>query len=309
MHRVLLAGAPRSGTSWTGQALGCCAGVRYVDEPDGFRGADAFRVMMRYGENPQVAPGSSAPEYAALWDGVFAGARAPSSPTARLAAWAYHRAGTDARRRARAGGPMTLSLRVATALARPPVADPRVGVVVVKSVQCAGSIEWLAARYSPVTVVLSRHPLNAIASWRDLGFVRNPRETAALATLAARCWGVDPPAEEAPALAQQAFVYGVIASAFDAAAARHPEWVTARHEDLCVDPETSLRALAERCGLEWTPAADRFVATSDRAGSGFATARVAAEQATRWRERLSPDDVLTIRRVLAGFPISQLVDG
>jgi hypothetical protein len=34
MSRLLVAGVPRSGTSWVGQALACAEGARSVGEPD-----------------------------------------------------------------------------------------------------------------------------------------------------------------------------------------------------------------------------------------------------------------------------------
>src|SRR6478672_1050885 len=176
MARILLAGAPRSGTTWLGEALGRCQDVRYVDEPDGFRTAFAFRVMRELGENPRLAPRTDAPEYERLWAGAFAGGVAPTGLGGRVAERLYLRAGTDARRRARAGGGVDAGLRVATALARPAVSDGTTANVVVKSVQCCRSIEWLVDRFAPVTIVLARNPLNAIASWRDLEFARHPSE-------------------------------------------------------------------------------------------------------------------------------------
>ncbi len=276
MVRVLLAGAPRSGTSWTAGALGSCAGVRLVDEPDGFRGAFAFRTMMQLGENPRLMPGDVAPDYERLWAGVFSGAAPPRGVLARLGGRMYRRAGTERRRQARADGRPGVGLRVAMAAAGPPGADAHCAHVVAKSVQCARSIEWIVDRFAPTTVVLARHPLNAIASWRDLGFVRNPRENESLALDARDRWGVVAPGPDAPRLAHQAFVYAVTASAFAEAASRHPDWIVVHHEDLCRDAAVELRTLAERLGLTWTDAATSFVAESDRQGTGFVTARVAA---------------------------------
>lgn len=306
MVRILLAGAPRSGTSWTGRALGHCAGVRYVDEPDGFREPFSFRTMMQFGENPRLQPGEIAPDYERLWAGVWSGAAPARGLAARIADRAYHHAGTEARRKARAGERVVPLLRIARRAARPPAADPGSANVVAKSVQCAWSIEWIVDRFTPVTVVLSRHPLNAIASWRDLGFVRNPRENDALARDAHDRWGVTPPASDAPLLAHQAFVYAVTASALADAAARHPDWIMVGHEDLCRDAAGGLRDLAARLGLVWTDAAEEFVAASDGDGSGFATVRVAAEQRDRWRERLSTTEVDVVRSVLAEFPAGLL---
>src|SRR6478609_7196868 len=113
MARILLAGVPRSGTSWTGRALGATPATRYVDEPDGFRDAFAFKVMMRFGENAHLEPGAVAPDYRRLWAGAFAGGLRAPGPGARFAEWTYHRAGTPARRRARRGDDVSPWLRAA----------------------------------------------------------------------------------------------------------------------------------------------------------------------------------------------------
>jgi hypothetical protein len=308
MARFLLAGVPRSGTSWTGEALGHAEGVGYVDEPDGFRDAFAFRVMMQHGENPALAPGDAAPDYQRLWAGAFAGGLAPSGFRGRIAQRAYRSVDTPVRQRARAGEGVAPALRIAQWFARPPEADPTLQHVLVKSVQCARSIEWIQQKFEPQVVLLFRHPLNALASWRDLGFVRNPREGAALADDARRRWGVSEPGPDAPQLAQQAFIFGVLTEALMAAAAHHPEWVVAQHETLCADASMGLRDLAGQLGLTWTERAEQFVRDSDRVGEGYATKRVASDQPDRWRERLSDTDVDVIRRVLAEFPHAALTD-
>ncbi len=312
MAPILLAGVPRSGTSWTGRALGLTLGTRYVDEPDGFRDAFAFKVMMELGENAQLEPGAAAPDYRRLWAGAFAGGQRAPGARARFGEWTYHRAGTPARQHARAGGEPSRWLRAALANAAPPVADPHARNVLVKSVQCALAVEWLAHEFAPSVVVLFRHPLNTIASWREMGFVasetRNPREHEVLTAFAAARWGVEPPPADAPAMAHHAFEFGVLTNALVDAAAAHPEWIIARHEDLCVDAPARLRALAEQLGLTWTDAAERFLRDSDRAGVGFATTRVTSDQPDRWRERLSVEDVDAIRGVLRTFPDRALAD-
>ncbi len=125
----------------------------------------------------------------------------------------------------------------------------------VKSVQCALSLEWLAHEFGPHVVVLFRHPLNTIASWRDMGFVasvaRNPREHAVLTGIAADQWGVEPPPADAPELAHHAFEFGVLTNALVDAAARHPDWVVARHEDLCVDAPARLARSPSGIELGW----------------------------------------------------------
>ena len=119
MARILLAGVPRSGTSWTGSALGLAAGVRYVNEPDGFHRAFSFKAMMELGENPRLEAGESAPVYDRLWSGAFAGGLAPTGLVGRVGEYAYRRAGTPARQVARAGGRVAPWLRMSLRTARP----------------------------------------------------------------------------------------------------------------------------------------------------------------------------------------------
>ena len=309
MARLLLAGVPRSGTSWTGEALGYCEGVRYVDEPDGFRDAYSFGVMMRYGENPEVNLGDSVPAYERLWAGAFAGGRAPGSLRGRIAQRAYLSVETSVRQRARAGEGVSPALWLAARFASPPTTDSGAQHVLVKSVQCARSIEWIQQRFDPQVALILRHPLNALASWRDLGFVRNPREVAALADYARRRWSVAEPGPDASQLVHQAFMFGVLSEALISAASRHPEWVVVQHEALCVDASAGLRELAARLGLAWTERAEQFVRDSDRSGDGYATKRVASAQPDRWRDRLSNADVDVIRRVLDAFPHRALAGG
>jgi hypothetical protein len=182
----------------------------------------------------------------------------------------------------------------------------------VKSVQCALAVEWIEQEFSPQVVVLFRHPFNTLASWRDMGFVapadRNPHELAVLTQYAREQWDLAPPPPDAAPLAHQAFEFGVLTNALADAAARHPGWIVARHEDLCQDSTARIRALTEQLGLDWTDAADRFVRDSDRDGTGFATTRVASEQPDRWRERLDAEEVAAIRSVLRSFPDRSLAD-
>jgi hypothetical protein len=308
MGRLLLVGVPRSGTSWTGSTLGRTAGVRYVTEPDGFHTAFSFRVMMRHGENPQVAPGDAAPDYEQLWRGAFGGCLPTRDWRGRLAQRAFASAGTDRRRRARAGDGTSTLLRIARTLARPPRPDPDASDVLVKSVQCILSLEWIAARFAPRVLLVFRSPLNTLASWQELGFVRNPRETAALSAYARAHWGVTAPASGASRIAHQAFTFGVLSTALASAAEAHPEWIVAHHEDLCLDAPSRFRSLADRLGLTWTDAAERFLHDSNRGGRGFATDRITRAQPERWRERLSDDDVREIRAVLDGFPEAARTD-
>jgi hypothetical protein len=299
---VLIAGVPRSGTTWIGRALGRSAGAAYVNEPDGFRDPFAFRTMLARGENPVLAPGDEAPDVERLWAGALAGGRPAGTVRDRIARALYERAPLDDRRRARARGHASGRLRLVAALAVPRVADPDHRDVVVKSVQCALALEWIAARFAPRVLVVERNPLNVLASWAELDYVRSDREREVLAAYAQRTWGLEAPAAAAPRLAVQAFAYGVQTSALREAASRHPEWVRTSHEHLCVDSAARFAALAAELGLAWGEDADRFLRDSDREGTPYRTLRRTEEQPDRWRERLDDGQVAMIRETLSRFP-------
>lgn len=80
---------------------------------------------------------------------------------------------------------------------------------------------------------------------------------------------------------------------------RHPEWHAASHEALCTDPIGEFRRLFADLVLTWTAEAERFLRESNRAGRGYETARVAAEQPDRWKRRLSPEQVREIWSLLS----------
>ncbi len=301
MSALLIAGVPRSGTTWIGRALGHTDGTSYVNEPDGFRDPYAFKVMLARGENPILTPGDEAPDVDRLWAGALAGGRPAGTVRDRIARTLYDRSPLDERRDARASGGAGGRLRLAATLAVPRVAEPGKPVVV-KSVMSALCLEWITDRFRPRVLVVERNPFNVLSSWNELGYVRNARETAALIVHARYRWGVEPPPADAPHLALQAFVFAVLTSALREAAERHPDWVRARHEDLCVETQVRFPALAAELGLDWGAEAARFVADSDADGTPYRTRRRTEEQPDRWRERLDDEQVATIREVLGRFP-------
>jgi hypothetical protein len=307
-RRVLIVGAPRSGTTWIGAALGRTEGAVFVNEPDGDHDPFAYRARLGHGIAPTLTPGDAAPEYERLWAGAFAGGRAARTPRDRLARRVYASVPVSQRWAVWLGGSPGPRLRVAAALAVPRVAVDAARAVVVKSVRAESSVEWIAARFSPRVLVVERNPLNVLASWVELGYVRDPRESGAYAGVARRRYGVDVPPAGAPVLERQAFTYGVLASVLREAAGRHPEWVRAHHDDLCIDAPARFRALAGTLALEWGARADAFLRESDAPGAGYHLTRATRSQPDRWRQRLDAEQVETIREVLDRFPTGLLAD-
>jgi hypothetical protein len=298
----LIAGVPRSGTTWVGQALSRTEGSVYVHEPDGDHDPFAFRVRRRLGVAPAVEVTDVDVDYHRLFAGAFAGGRYAGTVRDKVARRIYGGVPIEDRWRAWLGGSVSPTLRLVSALAVPRVAEPGDHNVIVKSVRSELAMDWLVDEFQPRVLLVERNPLNVLASWIELEYVRDPREAAAVGVHAQARWDIEPPAASEPRLVHQAFEYGVLACALRDAAARHDDWTIVSHEQLCTDPVAEFRALAESLGLRWNDAATAFLTESDQQGSGYQTNRRATEQPDRWRERLDDDQVSIIRATLEQFP-------
>jgi hypothetical protein len=287
--RVLVAGLPRSGTTWVGEVLGRCAGARYLHEPDNHLvRPEAWWAKQGLGPYPELRPGAVPPagagDYERLWSVAFDGGARPSPLYAGL------------RILQRAG-----AARVSGRLASRQRPRPSAGPLVVKSVHCARSLEWCAERFDPAVVIVERHPFGVIASWRKLGWDDFLDAEPAALRFATAALGVDPPGRRASWLERAAWHYGLLSAHLAAARRRHPEWVVVRHERLCAGPEPAFRRLAARLGLSFGEEAARFLAASNRPGDGYSTNRLWHDQVDGGRRRLSPAERALVEAALARF--------
>lgn len=302
VNRVLVLGVPRGGTTWVGQTLGRTAGSVYVHEPDGTSDPFAFRAKYSLLHHPILDPGDRVPGLERLWEGAFSGGGRPGGLRGRLAQRAYREVTGVQKIRARQQGRFTPRLRVAYLAAVPRVAVDTEHVVV-KSVNAALCADWIAGRWNPRVVVVSRDPRNVMASWLSFGWnaPQGPMYEA-FTSLAARRWGVVLPALDAPPIDRATAACATLMVALRESLRDHPEWLHLAHEDLCSDPHGAFKAAAAALGLEWTEQASRFLDDSNRPGDGYATRRIASEQSERWRARLGAEEVRTISSVLDRFP-------
>jgi hypothetical protein len=309
MRSILVLGIPRGGTTWVGRALAATPGTVYVHEPDGVHEPFAFRARTRDGVTQYPAPaiGDELPEHLRLWRGAFAGGRPAGSIRDRVARRAYARVPAEVRRDARETGKYPLRLRTAIAAAVPLTSRPDVDNVVVKSVNGALAADWLADRFDPAVVIVTRDLRNVVASWRAIGLGAPGWDVYDdIRAHAARRWQVDIPPKGGP-VERTATLCSVLLLALHDSARRHPDWKWIVHEETTRDPQGTLEQAATELGLTWSTAAREFVAASNQPGTGYATNRVAEDLPDQWKTRLDADDVNTIERVIDRFP-SELWD-
>jgi hypothetical protein len=298
-RRVLVAGIPRSGTTWVGRVLGRADGARYVHEPDNHLvRPEAWWAKRPLGAYPRLIPGQAAPDYERLFRLAFTGGARPSPlyPGARaLHRWVPGRELTSSRHRESPGARrLVRRLTVAGSPA------PRSGDVVVKSIFCARSLEWLSERFGPAVVIVQRHPFAVIGSWAELGWDGFLDTDPAAVAECRAAFGVDAPRTGASWVDRAAWHFGFLSALVERARDRRPGWITVSHERLCARPEAEFEELCGRLGLRFGAGARQFLLASNRPGKGYSTNRVWADQLDG-RCRLSPTERERVTEVLAGF--------
>lgn len=307
---VLIVGAPRSGTTWVASVLSQVCGARLAHEPDNdLLSPFALRAKAGLGRYPVLGAGDVARDYERLWASAFAAGLRAGSPRDLMARgilrftpvnWADRIAEGDA-----APGPRALKAvfdKLATPRGR---VGPPAGVPMVKSVHSAFALDFITSRWQPSVVVVFRDPLNAIASWLELGFKSRHFE----ADRRVRRQVIDrlglplPRADDD--LTSVAYTYLVLSASLRASVAANPGWSTVVHDDLCADPRAGFATLLTDLGLPYCASVEQRIRSSDRPGSGYQTNRVASLQADRWRQRLSTSQaqrILAMAREFGGHP-------
>lgn len=307
---VLLAGLPRSGTTWIANALARCEGASLVHEPDNDRNhLDAMSAKARLGRQAVLRPGDRADRYARLFQAAFGRGDASAIGDRRRELARRVAAPVDLTEIDRVmgeGAPRRWPWRLAVAreLAASPEVHPHAaGPRLVKTVHAAMALGWLLEEVEPdATLAIVRHPANVIGSWRDMGWGLGNFGWSRPAMWEEHGPERSNPGPHVPAsfVERGAWQFGLLANALLAAADRH-DAVVVDHEDVLADPVAQLAEVAEALGLTWTDEATAWVAASDRPGEGYELARVTDEQRGRWRTRLSPAEASVVADVLGRF--------
>ncbi len=302
---IVIAGLPRSGTTWTMRALGTSPGVIRLNEPDNEdKFPAAISAKRRLGRYPCLAPGETHARYHDLWAWILDGAH-----EGRRSQLARRILGPGERNRIYEGG-IDLTARIAGALAADP---PRTGEpcrVVAKSIHAQLCIEWIAAEFPVTPLILLRHPANVLASWMEVRLKDGRNSTLEsrpeVQARYAQRWGVPPPGDDP--VEKMSWRIGLLIAALEEALARNPDWVVRTHEQLCTDSVATFRVLFDDLGLPWSDETERFLVENDTPGEGFVTQRVASDLADAWKRRLDDDQLATLRRVLGWFPVTTWSD-
>jgi len=293
------------GTTWVAEALSHADGATWINEPDNeWPDPFALRAKLPLGRFPILDEHDpDPPEYLELWERAFAGFHQSGPLLAladRLENW--ERTKRDLWRALcdHADPRVAAWLRVLVSLARPPSKRASARLVLAKSVHSPLALEWVASRLRPRILMVLRHPFNTIASWLEFGWGGCYLDThPKVLERFAGPWGFPQLGQERSLLAAVTWEVALFTAVLHAAAEAHPDWLAISHESLCADPVGGFRKIYADLGLTWTKEAERYVSASQLPGRCYETARVAADQPERWKQRLTPQQVEEIWDVLS----------
>jgi hypothetical protein len=300
--RILLAGPPRSGTTWVANVLAAAPAVRIALEPDNEKTSLlAWAWKNGLPRFPALGPGDPAPDFERLWRSAFGGRFGPFLSRSWLTR-ALMRRGRSAERRIAAKaapGPRPRSVAPPTVPALPPSDPTEVRIVkTVHSVMCLG---WVCDVSRPHHVVLvDRHPLAVIDSWRRLSMPDGVRLWRAGLDWLEAVGAVPENLALDDALVRMALQLGLMTRCIDDFGDRHGV-IRVAHEALCLDPEVRFADLCARLGLRWTAAGEQTLAAGNREGGGYRPVRVARREVGKWQGRFTVAELDRVGAVLSAF--------
>jgi hypothetical protein len=283
---VIVAGFPRSGTSWLAKGLSYARGFTYYREPDNVdmvpEAEARFRTLYLTGEHDD-------PAYRRLMTRACAG-RVATAFTMR-----------------EDPGPLVKALGRGLRVAeRFPILFFRQRHVLLKLVNANLNLAWFSANFPEARqVCVLRHPCGQFESWQRLGWepdpqrlLENPRLVADhlrpfedLIAGARSFW------ERAGAL--WAATVHVIRRQTQADGGR----MLVAYEWLCGDPVARFQDLYRRLDMTWSEGAERFLraADTDADPRTYSMRRPTARQIDKWKLRVDPADVEACRRFVEPF--------
>lgn len=291
---VIVAGFPRSGTSWLAKGLSYAPGFTYYREPDNHDRVPQARERFAW---LYLTADQDDREYRELITRACAG-RIATAFTMR-----------------EDPGPLLGPLGAAGLWLgeRVPALFRRQPGVLLKLVFASLNLDWISARFPAARqLYIVRHPCGQFESWRRLGWEPRPGRLLENPRLVAdHLHPFESVLRRARTFWERA---GALWAATTLVVHRQTRPGGSReivaYEWLCGEPLERFRRLYAGLGLDWTPRAERFLTRSNQEGAGWAYAleRVSARQVDGWRPRLTQGEIDACRRFVEPFGLPYYPD-
>lgn len=284
---IVVAGMPRSGTSWLARGLSFADGLTYYREPDNHdhvAGASP-RFPFLY-----LPAGARDAEYLAHMQRALTGRIAtPFTMSQDPGPWLGR---VDKRW-------WWLGERIPALFGR----QPR---CLVKLVNSNLALDFLAEHFPAARqVYIVRHPCGQFASWQRQGWQPKPERLLEDPRLVADHLA---PFEELIRSAdgfwpKAGALWGAVNTVAHRQAQKRPKRLLLTFEWLCDDPIAHFRSLYEQLGVAWNESVERFLRQSNRGGKNkpYSLVRNSAHEATKWKDEVARNDVAACRAVVEAF--------
>ncbi|MGB7874248.1 MAG: sulfotransferase [Anaerolineales bacterium] len=286
---ILVTGAHRTGTTWVGKMLAASSQVAYISEPLNVwhrPGVLRAPVSKWYTLICQENEDEFLPAFRDLLNFRYGLVREIRSLRSRKD---FLRMGRD----------FSIFLSGRLLRQRPLIKDPF----------AVFSAAWFATRLGCRVVITVRHPAGFASSLKRLNWSFDFRDLLEQPLLMERWLGVDRAEMEAAQtddiLGQAALLWRMIYRVVARMMKLHPSIIVVRHEDLSHDPVSCYRDLYAALDLDFTPAVERTIlnASSSENPTELLRSNVHAVKLDsranldNWKKRLSPDEILRIRKI------------
>ncbi len=182
-----------------------------------------------------------------------------------------------------------------------------------KSVYVSLCLEWLVDSTGAAPVIVTRHPFNVLAGWKDRGWLDSTPERDLLSEIdeqtvarLSHAAGTSPPPHAASPMVRATHLFGLLSHGLHSALSRHPDWLVATHEELCAAPRERMSSIARSLGLPLSAKNDDAISAFDRPGGPYSVHRRIEELPRAWRDRLTDAEADEIESVLEAMGLGAL---
>lgn len=330
---ILIAGLPRSGTTWVGSILSATKTTLYFFEPDNEKISPLAWLYKKNNHRfPYLTGTDEADLYEQMWYIILNGSvwiqyinqlsrllfrNQASSLEASIGEKTGFRYCDESFRTVHANRspysvdshPLVASLiRLLLAMGRG--GNQQKKRLIVKSVHTPLCLEWLTSRFSVLVALVLRNPYSLYASYKRLKMPDGYRNPLFQSTLQRdlRLYISESSLLRVGSYEDYiAFQIMLFYKVMETQLARHPEWVVISHDRLCINPYDRFKDVFAQLGLTWTDDIVLKIEAHNKQGSGFVPARITKLQPFKWRDELTQDEQNTVNKWINDFELTNFL--
>lgn len=298
---ILVTGAPRSSTTFLGKMLALPSHVLYVDEPfNELTGIEGINKTFPIPLHDEGLPGTDE-IYTDIVEGLLHGDAhfkpsvlrpATRNPLRQLARelWVSRE---------------NLDYRIQSK-------NPLKQRYLIKDPMAFSLSEYLHRRFEMETVIIMRHPLSTIASYKRLNWHYDIGEV--VAWVRTMCTDLEQALQAIESntyseVEQWALLWMAVYGALERFIERNPEMVLVTHEELSLSPHVTLKNLYDKLELPFTARIEQKITeftnasnpTNPTGNQVHVLHRNSAENINRWKKILTDEEMKAIRAITGPF--------